>query len=98
VPSSRTEVSADVHRLLDAWTDRPAYVRDRCFDVLAANKQARALEEALDRKVRIEKVPYRKASAPSIALVNNSVAVSLDPAQNSSLRKTAKATAHRAGR
>ncbi|MEV4340592.1 helix-turn-helix transcriptional regulator [Streptomyces sp. NPDC049590] len=43
VPPSRTEVSADVHRLLDAWTDRPAYVRDRCFDVLAANKQARAL-------------------------------------------------------
>ncbi|MEU3413789.1 helix-turn-helix transcriptional regulator [Streptomyces sp. NPDC006658] len=43
VPPSRTEVSEDVHRLLDAWTDRPAYVRDRCFDVLAANKQARAL-------------------------------------------------------
>ncbi|MCK7624470.1 helix-turn-helix transcriptional regulator [Streptomyces sp. RS10V-4] len=42
-PPSRTEVSADVHRLLDAWADRPAYVRDRRFDVLAANKQARAL-------------------------------------------------------
>lgn len=43
VPPSPTEVSADVQRLLDAWTDRPAYVRDRCFDVLAANKHARAL-------------------------------------------------------
>lgn len=42
-PPSRTDVSADVHRLLDAWEDRPAYVRDRCFDVLAANKRARAL-------------------------------------------------------
>lgn len=43
VPPSRTEVSTDVQRLLDAWTDRPAYVRDRRFDVLAANKRARAL-------------------------------------------------------
>ncbi|MGK5638660.1 helix-turn-helix domain-containing protein [Streptomyces sp. URMC 126] len=43
VPPPRTEVSADVHRLLDAWADRPAYVRDRCFDVLAANERARAL-------------------------------------------------------
>ncbi|WP_030374955.1 helix-turn-helix domain-containing protein [Streptomyces rimosus] len=43
VPPSRTEVSADVHRLLDTWADRPAYVRDRRFDALAANKQARAL-------------------------------------------------------
>lgn len=42
-PPSRTEVAEDVHRLLDAWADRPAYVRDRCFDVLAANKRARAL-------------------------------------------------------
>ncbi|MFF9896361.1 helix-turn-helix domain-containing protein [Streptomyces longispororuber] len=42
-PPSRTEVSADVRRLLDAWADRPAYVRDRCFDVLAANERARAL-------------------------------------------------------
>lgn len=39
----RPEVAEDVRRLLDAWTDRPAYVRDRCFDVLAANRQARAL-------------------------------------------------------
>ncbi|MBS2539296.1 helix-turn-helix domain-containing protein [Catenulispora sp. NF23] len=37
------EVSEDVHRLLDAWADSPAYVRDRRFDVLAANKAARAL-------------------------------------------------------
>ncbi|MET7360709.1 helix-turn-helix transcriptional regulator [Streptomyces sp. NPDC005562] len=43
VPPSRTDVSPDVQRLLDAWADRPAYVRDRRFDVLAANKRARAL-------------------------------------------------------
>ena len=36
-------------------------VGDAELEVWAANKQARALEEALDRKVRIEKVPYRKA-------------------------------------
>ena len=38
-----TEVAEDVHHLLDAWTDNPAYVRNRRFDVLAANKPARAL-------------------------------------------------------
>jgi exopolyphosphatase/guanosine-5'-triphosphate,3'-diphosphate pyrophosphatase len=35
-------------------------VGDAELEVWAANKQAKALEEALDRKVRIEKVPYRK--------------------------------------
>ena len=39
-------------------------VGDAELEVWAAHKQAAALEEALDRKVRIEKVPYRKASAP----------------------------------
>ena len=38
-----SDVSADVERLLDAWTESPAYVRNRRFDVLAANKLARAL-------------------------------------------------------
>ncbi|MDC2960521.1 helix-turn-helix transcriptional regulator [Streptomyces gilvifuscus] len=38
-----TEVTADVHRLLDAWSGAPAYVRNRRFDVLAANKLGRAL-------------------------------------------------------
>jgi exopolyphosphatase/guanosine-5'-triphosphate,3'-diphosphate pyrophosphatase len=42
-------------------------VGDAELEVWAAHKQAKALEEALDRKVRIEKVPYRKASAPSLA-------------------------------
>ncbi|ACU73225.1 transcriptional regulator, XRE family [Catenulispora acidiphila DSM 44928] len=42
-PSAEPEVSEDVHRLLDAWADTPAYVRNRRFDVLAANKPARAL-------------------------------------------------------
>ncbi|MCH5676989.1 helix-turn-helix domain-containing protein [Streptomyces gilvus] len=38
-----SEVSADVHQLLEAWAGSPAYVRNRRFDVLAANKPARAL-------------------------------------------------------
>jgi exopolyphosphatase/guanosine-5'-triphosphate,3'-diphosphate pyrophosphatase len=46
-------------------------VGDAELEVWAAHKQAKALEEALERKVRIEKVPYRKASAPSLALVKN---------------------------
>jgi exopolyphosphatase/guanosine-5'-triphosphate,3'-diphosphate pyrophosphatase len=50
-------------------------VGDAELEVWAAHKQARALEEALGRRVRIEKVPYRKTSAPSVALVNNSPAV-----------------------
>ncbi|MFE7170420.1 helix-turn-helix domain-containing protein [Streptomyces sp. NPDC057616] len=43
VPSTETEVTRDVHQLLDTWVDTPAYVRNRRFDVLAANKRARAL-------------------------------------------------------
>ncbi|MFG2456705.1 helix-turn-helix domain-containing protein [Streptomyces sp. NPDC048523] len=43
VPPTETEVAPDVHQLLDAWAGTPAYVRDRRFDVLAANKWARAL-------------------------------------------------------
>ena len=39
----QTEVAEDVRQLLDTWTDSPAYVRNRRFDVLAANKPARAL-------------------------------------------------------
>ncbi|MFK4085819.1 helix-turn-helix domain-containing protein [Kribbella sp. NPDC020789] len=38
-----TAVSEDVHQLLDRWSHTPAYVRNRRFDVLAANKWARAL-------------------------------------------------------
>jgi exopolyphosphatase / guanosine-5'-triphosphate,3'-diphosphate pyrophosphatase len=46
-------------------------VGDAELEVWAANKQTQALEEALARKVRLEKVPYRKASAPSAAMANN---------------------------
>lgn len=53
-------------------------VGDAELEVWAAHKQAHALGEALGRKVRIEKVPYRKASAPSVALVNNSAAVNTE--------------------
>jgi exopolyphosphatase / guanosine-5'-triphosphate,3'-diphosphate pyrophosphatase len=58
-------------------------VGDAELEVWAAHKQTAALEEALDRKVRIEKVPYRKASAPSLALANNSAAaVTNEPVRN----------------
>ena len=43
VRPAEAEVSADVHQLLDGWAGTPAYVRNRRFDVLAANKWARAL-------------------------------------------------------
>jgi transcriptional regulator with XRE-family HTH domain len=43
VRPSLSEVTPDVHQLLDAWPNCPAYVRNRRFDVLAANKWARAL-------------------------------------------------------
>src|SRR6478735_3580562 len=53
-------------------------VGDAELEVWAAHKQEKALEEALDRKVSIEKVPYRKSSAPSVALVNNSAATAVN--------------------
>jgi exopolyphosphatase/guanosine-5'-triphosphate,3'-diphosphate pyrophosphatase len=37
-------------------------VGDAELEVWAAHRQAEALEEALDRKIRMEKVPYRKGS------------------------------------
>ncbi|WP_328742689.1 helix-turn-helix transcriptional regulator [Streptomyces caniferus] len=43
VRPSESEVTPDVHQLLDGWTGTPVYVRNRRFDVLAANKWARAL-------------------------------------------------------
>jgi exopolyphosphatase/guanosine-5'-triphosphate,3'-diphosphate pyrophosphatase len=53
-------------------------VGDAELEVWAAHRQAYAIAEALDRKVVIEKVPYRKSSAPSMALVNNSAAVNTE--------------------
>lgn len=43
VRPSETEVTPDVHQLLDTWAGNPAFVRNRRFDVLAANEGARAL-------------------------------------------------------
>ncbi|MGI5259895.1 helix-turn-helix domain-containing protein [Streptomyces angustmyceticus] len=43
VRPSETEVAPDVHQLLDTWAGTPAFVRNRRFDVLAANKWACAL-------------------------------------------------------
>ncbi|MFH8411232.1 helix-turn-helix domain-containing protein [Streptomyces sp. NPDC018019] len=43
VRPAESEVTAEVHHLLDTWAGSPAYVRNRRFDVLAANKWARAL-------------------------------------------------------
>lgn len=43
VRPEETEVTPDVHQLLDTWAGTPAFVRNRRFDVLATNKWARAL-------------------------------------------------------
>jgi transcriptional regulator with XRE-family HTH domain len=39
-PPGSSEADGDVQLLLDAWAGTPAYVRDRRFDVLMANKAA----------------------------------------------------------
>src|SRR6188508_3109919 len=53
-------------------------VGDAELEVWAAHKQTEALEEALERKVRLEKVPYRKASAPSAAMANNTASAAVN--------------------
>jgi exopolyphosphatase / guanosine-5'-triphosphate,3'-diphosphate pyrophosphatase len=53
-------------------------VGDAELEVWAAHKQTRALEEALERKVRLDKVPYRKASAPSAAMANNTASTAVN--------------------
>jgi exopolyphosphatase/guanosine-5'-triphosphate,3'-diphosphate pyrophosphatase len=53
-------------------------VGDAELEVWAAHRQLHTLGDALDRKVRLEKVPYRKSSAPSMALVNNAAAVNTE--------------------
>jgi exopolyphosphatase / guanosine-5'-triphosphate,3'-diphosphate pyrophosphatase len=53
-------------------------VGDAELEVWAAHKQTRALEEALERKIRLEKVPYRKASAPSAAMANNTASTAVN--------------------
>ena len=67
-------------------------VGDAELEVWAAHKQTNALEEALNRKVRIEKVPYRKASAPSVALVNNSAAVNAELAPSAAASRNRSRT------
>jgi exopolyphosphatase/guanosine-5'-triphosphate,3'-diphosphate pyrophosphatase len=63
-------------------------VGDAELEIWAAHKQEKALAEALDRQVTIEKVPYRKSSAPSMALTNNSAPVSSrTPAGRGGLRR-----------
>jgi exopolyphosphatase / guanosine-5'-triphosphate,3'-diphosphate pyrophosphatase len=53
-------------------------VGDAELEVWAAHKQTQALEEALERKVLLEKVPYRKASAPSAAMANNAASAAVN--------------------
>ncbi|MEU4196389.1 helix-turn-helix transcriptional regulator [Kribbella sp. NPDC026611] len=43
VPGEQTVDLAEIEQLVDAWPQTPAYVRDRQFDVVAANKLAMAL-------------------------------------------------------
>jgi transcriptional regulator with XRE-family HTH domain len=42
-PHRPSEARDEVQQLLDSWGSTPAYVRDRCFDVLMANKAAMVL-------------------------------------------------------
>jgi exopolyphosphatase/guanosine-5'-triphosphate,3'-diphosphate pyrophosphatase len=56
-------------------------VGDAELEVWAAHKQVGAVEDALGRKVRIEKVPYRKTSAPTVALATATAAVHTESAQ-----------------
>ena len=63
-------------------------VGDAELEVWAAHRQARALEEALGRKVRIEKVPYRKG----LKVVNTELArapASQLPARNYAKKRSA---------
>jgi len=41
VPHAETEVSPEVRRLLDAWSPRPGYIRDRHWNFTAVNAAAR---------------------------------------------------------
>ena len=70
-------------------------VGDAELEVWAAHKQAQALAEALDRKIRIEKVPYRKASAPSAAMANNSASASVNTELSRKERRDARSPRRR---
>jgi exopolyphosphatase/guanosine-5'-triphosphate,3'-diphosphate pyrophosphatase len=69
-------------------------VGDAELEVWAANKQIGAIEEALERKARIEKVPYRKASPPSVALVNNAAVTAVDQLKRAGDRRRSQTAAH----
>jgi exopolyphosphatase / guanosine-5'-triphosphate,3'-diphosphate pyrophosphatase len=60
-------------------------VGDAELELWAAHRQARAMEEALDRKVRIEKVPYRKG----LKTVNTELARAATPRPAQPARKRA---------
>jgi exopolyphosphatase/guanosine-5'-triphosphate,3'-diphosphate pyrophosphatase len=64
-------------------------VGDAELEVWAAHRQARALEEALDRKVRIEKVPYRKGLKTVNSELSKMTTVTEFPARNLARRRTA---------
>ena len=64
-------------------------VGDAELEVWAAHRQARALEEALGKKVLIEKVPYRKGLKTVNSELTKMSAISQFPARNLGKRKTA---------
>jgi exopolyphosphatase/guanosine-5'-triphosphate,3'-diphosphate pyrophosphatase len=64
-------------------------VGDAELEVWAAHRQARALEEALGKKVRIEKVPYRKGLQSVNSELTKISAVSQFPARNLGKKRTA---------
>jgi exopolyphosphatase/guanosine-5'-triphosphate,3'-diphosphate pyrophosphatase len=64
-------------------------VGDAELEVWAAHKQARALEEALGRRVRIDKVPYRKGLRTVDTELSKMPTVTEFPARNLSKKRTA---------
>jgi exopolyphosphatase/guanosine-5'-triphosphate,3'-diphosphate pyrophosphatase len=64
-------------------------VGDAELEVWAAHRQARALEEALARKVRIEKVPYRKGLKTVNSELSKMTTVTEFPSRNLARRRTA---------
>ena len=64
-------------------------VGDAELEVWAAHRQARALEEALGRLVRIEKVPYRKGLKAVSSELSKMTTVTEFPARNLAKRQTA---------
>ena len=54
--------SLEIRERLGELRIKVSAVGDAELEIWAAHRQAKALEEALDRRVRVEKVPYRRSA------------------------------------